>query len=167
METEHKVAIRLADEHDVDAIARFGAAVIPPHYEPLIGKAAAQEQVDRWWARERLTAALSNGVLLVAVDDANQLVGVAEVGRWEGDPVIWKLYVHPERRGRGIGRALLRAAISEVPRPASRVILEHFAGNKRAATFYEREGFTVRRVEPSPTGVPALGVVWRARRLAR
>lgn len=30
---------------------------------------------------------------------------------------------------------------------------------------YEREGFTVERIESSPTGNPALGVVWLARPL--
>ncbi|NJC23460.1 hypothetical protein BJ994_002536 [Arthrobacter pigmenti] len=37
--------------------------------------------------------------------------------------------------------------------------------NERAGAFYEREGFTVQRVEPSPTEDPALGVVWRSRSL--
>jgi len=39
--------------------------------------------------------------------------------------------------------------------------------NERAGAFYEREGFTVQRIEPGHTGNPALGVVWRARHLAR
>lgn len=155
-----EVGIRLASEHDLDAIAAFGAAVVPAHYEPIIGRAAAEEQVDLWWSRERLEAALSNGALLVAEQD-NQLVGVAEVGTWEADPVVWKLYVHPDRRGRGIGRALLRAAIAQLPDPASRVLLEHFAGNERAAAFYEREGFVHLRTDPSASGEPAAATVWR------
>jgi ribosomal protein S18 acetylase RimI-like enzyme len=154
------VAVRLADEHDLDAIEAFGAAVVPAHYEPIIGKAAAQEQVDLWWTRKRLRSALSKGALVVAEHD-DELVGVAEVGVWERDPVIWKLYLKPERRGRGIGRVLLRAAILEVPREASRVILEHFAGNERAAAFYEREGFEHLRTDPAASGDPAAATVWR------
>lgn len=160
VEAEPEVVIRLADEHDLHAIAGFGAAVIPAHYEPIIGRAAAQEQVHLWWGRERLLAALSDGVLLIAVD-ADELVGVAEVGMWDGDPVIWKLYVRAEHRGRGIGRALLWAAIAELPRPASRVILEHFAGNERAAAFYAHEGFVHLRTDPAPSGDPAAATVWR------
>lgn len=37
--------------------------------------------------------------------------------------------------------------------------------NVRAGAFYEREGFTVERVEPSVAGDPALDVVWRTRPL--
>lgn len=158
---ESVVVVRLASEHDVDAIAAFGVAVVPPHYESIIGRAAAEEQVELWWTPERLQAALSNGALLVAEQDS-ELVGVAEVGEWEADPVIWKLYVLPDRRGRGIGRALLRAALAELPRPASRVILEHFAGNERAAAFYEREGFVHLRTDPAASGDPAAATVWRA-----
>jgi hypothetical protein len=37
--------------------------------------------------------------------------------------------------------------------------------NERAGAFYEREGFTVQRIEPGDSANPALGVVWRARQL--
>jgi hypothetical protein len=38
-------------------------------------------------------------------------------------------------------------------------------GDDHAGVFYEREGFAVDRVEPSPTGERALDVVWRVRDL--
>lgn len=43
--------------------------------------------------------------------------------------------------------------------------VEHFAANARADAFYEREGYRVERVEPSPSGDPALAQVWRVRDL--
>lgn len=59
------------------------------------------------------------------------------------------------------------AAPGYVPaiRRFDRLRIEHFAANERAGAFYEREGFTVERIEPSPTGDPALAQVWRARPL--
>ncbi len=158
-----EVSIRLADERDLAAIAAFGAAVVPAHYEPIIGRDAALEQVDVWWTYEQLHSAWQTGALLIAEDD--ELVGVAELGSLEGEPVVWKLYIDPERRGEGTGRRLLHAAIAEIPRPASRVVLEHFAGNERAAAFYEREGFHHLRTEPAASGDPAAATVWRARPL--
>jgi hypothetical protein len=41
--------VREAGRDDVVAICRFGDAYIRPHYAPLIGAAAADEQVRRWW----------------------------------------------------------------------------------------------------------------------
>jgi hypothetical protein len=43
--------------------------------------------------------------------------------------------------------------------------IEHFVANERAGEFYERHGYTVARIEPSSSDNPALGVVWRSRRL--
>lgn len=159
------VVIRPATAHDLDALVAFGEAVVPAHYTPIIGETAAQAQLDLWWRRERFEAALSHGLLLVAAD-GRVLVGVCEVGEWEGEPVVWKLYVRPENRGRGVGEALLEAAVAEAPRSASRILLEHLAGNERAAAFYERRGFRHVRTDPAQSGDPAAAIVWRALDLA-
>jgi RimJ/RimL family protein N-acetyltransferase len=64
------------------------------------------------------------------------------------------------------GPQLLLALTRQLPAHADRLYIEHFVANERAGAFYEREGFTVERIESSPTEDPALGVVWRARHLA-
>jgi ribosomal protein S18 acetylase RimI-like enzyme len=64
-----------------------------------------------------------------------------------------------------LGRRLIDALVAQLPLDAERICVEHFAANERAAAFYEREGFTVDRVEPS--GDPRRAVVWRSRRLGR
>ncbi len=158
-----EASIRLADERDLAAIAAFGAAVVPDHYEPIVGRDVALEQVDVWWTDAQLHSAWRTGALLIAEDD--ELVGVEELGLLEGEPVVWKLYIGPERRGEGTGSRLLHAAIAEIPRPASRVMLEHFAGNEPAAAVYQREGFHHLRTEPAASGDPAAATVWRARPL--
>ena len=75
--------------------------------------------------------------------------------------MVYKLYLHPQHRGRGLGLQLLDALIRQLPANADRLYIEHFAANERAGAFYEREGYTVEQIEPSPTEDPALGVVWR------
>jgi hypothetical protein len=62
---------------------------------------------------------------------------------------------------------LIDALAEHLPDDAQRLCVEHFAANTRAGVFYEREGFAVERVEPSPSGDPALDVVWRVRRVSR
>ncbi|QUQ69384.1 acetyltransferase [Kutzneria sp. CA-103260] len=57
------------------------------------------------------------------------------------------------------------ALIEQLPTDADRLWIEHFAANERAGAFYERQGYAVERIEPSPDGDPARSVVWRARRL--
>jgi ribosomal protein S18 acetylase RimI-like enzyme len=157
--------LRVATHDDVVALCRFGEAHIPSHYAPLIGPAAAAEQVRSWWNETHLGAAVAEGLVVVAEADG-QLVGVGQRGRRGADHVIYKLYVHPDDRGRGLGPRLLDALTRQLPADADRLVIEHFVANERAGAFYEREGFTVQKVESSATGNPALGVVWRSRPLA-
>ena len=157
--------VRDAERDDVAAICRFGEAHIRPHYAPLIGAEGADEQVHRWWNETYIGAAVAEGLVVVAEADG-QLVGVGQRGRRGADHVVYKLYVHPEHRSRGLGPQLLDALARHLPADADRLYIEHFVANERAGAFYEREGFTVERIESSPTKDPALGVVWRARDLA-
>lgn len=156
--------VREAEHDDAGAICRFGDAHIPPHYAPLIGAQAADEQVRRWWNETSIGAAVAQGLVVVAEADG-QLVGVGQRGRRGADHVVYKLYLHPQHRGRGLGLQLLDALIRQLPANADRLYIEHFAANERAGAFYEREGYTVEQIEPSPTENPALGVVWRVRHL--
>lgn len=161
---EAEPVVRDAAHADVADICRFGAAHIRSHYAPLIGAAAADAQVRRWWNEPQIEAAVADGLVVVA-EAAGQLVGVGQRGLRGADHVVYKLYVHPEHRGRKLGPRLLAALITQLPPDADRLYIEHFVANERAGAFYERAGFAVQRIESSPTDDPALGVVWRARSL--
>ncbi len=157
------VLVRDAEPGDVAAICAFGARVVPDHYRPLIGDEAARRQVEQWWTPERIGATVSAGEVVVA-ERAGQVVGVGERGTWEGDHVIWKLYVDPELRGRGVGPRLIAGLVAHLPEGATRICVEHFAANERAGLFYEREGFRLMRTAKHPSD-PAQHVVWRVREI--
>jgi GNAT superfamily N-acetyltransferase len=157
--------VRDAQHEDVTAICRFGGAVIRPHYAPLIGAEAADQQVRRWWNETEIGAAVDEGLVVVA-ETGGHLIGVGQRGRRGTDHVVYKLYVHPLHRGRGVGTRLLDALIRQLPTDTDRLYVEHFVANARAGAFYEREGFSVERIDPGPTENPALGIVWRVRHLA-
>ncbi|REH42908.1 acetyltransferase (GNAT) family protein [Kutzneria buriramensis] len=152
--------MRDAQADDVAAICGFGATHIRPHYAPLIGEAAADAQVRDWWNESQIAAAVADGLVIVA-EAAGTVVGVGQRGRRGADHVVYKLYVDPAHRGRGLGPRLLAALTERLPADATSLYIEHFAANERAGAFYEREGFVVQGVEPG--GDPALAVVWRAR----
>ena len=87
------------------------------------------------------------GRFLVAADGSD-VVGFAALSfLWtleHGGRAAWldELYVVPQRRGRGIGRALLSAAYG-IAREAGAIALdlEIEKGHARAASLYRREGF--------------------------
>jgi ribosomal protein S18 acetylase RimI-like enzyme len=159
MRREMDVRVRRADAGDVDAIVALGAAVVPPHYTPILGVEAAQAQLS-WWKPERISSAVTAGRVHVAVVD-DVVVGVAETGEMDGEQVIWKLYLAPDSRGRSLGAELLRQAVAALPGEPSHVVVEHVAGNTRAGAFYEREGFAIVRTEPAGSGDPNASIVWR------
>ena len=150
---------------DVTGIVAFGQAVIPEHYAPLIGADAARAQVEQWWDERSIGEAVDVGLVVIA-EEAGQVVGIGQRGPMGAEHVIWKLYLHPAHRGRGLGRELLQALVDQLPAGVGRVWIEHVAANERAGAFYEREGFTVERVEASGAEAAGTDQVWRVRRLA-
>ncbi|MFC7007667.1 GNAT family N-acetyltransferase [Halalkalicoccus salilacus] len=61
---------------------------------------------------------------------------------------VHNLYVVPERRGEGIGSALLEAAETELAADgADRICLEALVGNEEARRFYENNGYGPHRIE--------------------
>lgn len=158
-----ETVVRAAVAEDVPVICRFGEEVVEDHYRPLIGEEAAAAQVRDWWNRDRITEAVESGLVIIAETGGN-VIGVAQRGRHGNDHVVYKLYVHPEHRGRGIGPRLLDAIAARLPAGVDRLYIEHFAANTRASAFYEREGYVVDRIEPSPSGDARRDVIWRVRR---
>ena len=157
------VQVRRADVDDVEAIVAFGSFVVPAHYTPLLGAAAAHGQLS-WWSHELITAAVTAERIHLATVDGT-VVGMVETGQLEGEQVIWKLYVEPDSRGRSLGVELLHHATATLPVGTGHVLLEHFAGNKRAGAFYEREGFVVVDIQSDDSGDPRAAVVWRRREI--
>ena len=58
--------VRDADHDDVIGICRFGEAHVRPHYAPLIGAAAADEQIRRWWNETQIGAGARDARLFAA-----------------------------------------------------------------------------------------------------
>lgn len=121
------------------------------------GPAYAEELLATCWTADALGPAVAAGNVLIALEGGS-VVGMAEHGRYDGEPVLWKLYVAPRRRSAGIGPMLLRGVVADLPSGTVRLLTEHIAENERAAAFYRREGFAVLHEGPD--------IIWRARPVA-
>jgi ribosomal protein S18 acetylase RimI-like enzyme len=140
--------LRRATTDDIPALVALGRAVVPPTYGP-IDAAYAQRMMDEWWTPEVFTRSMQTNHHLVAeVDGA--VVAVSSFGRLsrsyrdfpyvDGDrEVMWKLYVHPDHHGRGLGTRLLAEVESLVE--GDQLWLEVVDGNDQASAFYRSRGF--------------------------
>jgi hypothetical protein len=164
--------IREASAADADAIARLHAASWRSAYrgilkETTLGPGLEAERRAHW--RGKLAALGPEDTVLIAD-------GLGFIAAWaKGDPgfgaYIDNLHVHPDRRGAGLGRRLLGAAMRQVARRGeSRVYLWVFDANIRTIDFYRRLGGEIVEAgfgEIDGLKVPQSRIVWHdALRLA-
>jgi GNAT superfamily N-acetyltransferase len=133
--------IRLAQAEDLDAAVRLLAAQFGEHDIAL----DAPELLE---GVRGLTFDAGRGAVLIASDP--EPVGVAVLAyTWtleHGGLVAWldELFVVPQHRGRGTGRALLRQAVEVARENGCRAVeLEVDLEHARAERLYQREGFAV------------------------
>lgn len=82
-----------------------------------------------------------NCVTLLVEEDTD-LIGFAIVGELAGASYLQRLAVHPGHGGRGVGRALVRAALGWARGSGARtMLLNTQPDNHAAARLYESEGF--------------------------
>ena len=113
---------------DVDPVARLAIASLRERYAPE-------------WLEEH--ARLGSGTFLVARDvPTNQVVGFAVAQADEAEGHLLALAVDAQRRGQGIGRALLADVREHMRRQgAMRLTLDVRWDDPSARTFYARQGF--------------------------
>ena len=141
------IEVRRAELSEVDAVRQIGLTTWPVAYAGLASEEFIADGLAQWWSPEVIEHVIRNGITLVAAE-GDELVGMASLGR-EGDFwVMWKLYVLPDHQGKGVGKALLEAAIAALPDGTTELRLDVLVTNEKAIGFYRAHGFTEARVTP-------------------
>ncbi|KOX95582.1 MULTISPECIES: GNAT family N-acetyltransferase [Halorubrum] len=161
---ESDARVEPATADDVDAVTDMWVSLAAGQREH---GATLRAEANRATVREWVAQSVVTGELFVArapppgaetegggdgTSDPVGFVGFSlERGDYERDAVrgtVSNLYVVPERRGEGIGAALLDAAERELAEAgAEHVALEALADNDRARAFYAARGYDLHRVE--------------------
>ncbi|MER7250099.1 GNAT family N-acetyltransferase [Kribbella sp. NPDC000426] len=142
------IAVRRAELSDVDAIRQIGLTTWPVAYAGLVSDAFMTDGLAEWWSVEAVERGISKGITLVASDGV-ELLGMVGLGREEDSWVMWKLYVLPDQQRKGVGKALLDAAIAALPDGTPELFLDVLVANEQAIGFYRSQGFTEAKRTPN------------------
>lgn len=136
--------IRSAQPEDIPALCAFGELVIPETYAHLTSADYAIGMLRNWWSVAYFEGAFQspNTLFLLGLDEADQsLIAFSEAEIQGEQCILWKLYVHPDRRGKGIGTLMLRALKERLPSGVRYLKTEYLSLNKLAGAFYLKNGF--------------------------
>ncbi|MEI9889012.1 MAG: GNAT family N-acetyltransferase [Rhizomicrobium sp.] len=148
------LVIREAGPADVPALAAFARLTYTRAFGASFAPADLAHHLAHRLSDAYFAEALRGDTILLAFD--GELIGFAQVGSGADGEQIRRLYVHPERHGRGLGTTLMRAVLT-LPRlqNATRVYLDVWEKNEGARRLYERFGFCIVGTVPfvTPSGV--------------
>lgn len=157
MSTDTAAIVRRANRADIESLGKLGARLVQEHYEFDRRRflAAREGTADHYGAF--LASQIEDpDVILLVAENEGRVIGYA-FGAIEGYDylslrgpagVVHDLIVEPGYRGRGVGRLLLNAMLSDLQsRPVPRVVLSTAKRNTSAQRLFERMGFRPTMIE--------------------
>lgn len=155
------ISTRPATLNDVSDIQTVGLLTWPATYLPFTDPDYVITNLNTWWTAEAVRTSVIEDITLVAIL-GSEVVGTLTLGEFEGEPVVWKIYVLPAVQGRGVGTALMEEALNQTG-PNRSVRIEFVKGNDAAERFYARMGFKFDFQEEAGDGTTT---VWLRRPVA-
>ena len=131
--------LRPATEADTEAIRRVALRTWRATYDGLLDETTIKETVADWYADEALASALdSPGTAFVVATEDDEIIGFCHGVCQDDEGYVLRLYVDPDRQGRGIGTALherLRDDLLDFNMRRMKAIV--LADNEAGNAFYE------------------------------
>lgn len=141
--------VRAALVEDVPDIIALGQQAVHQAYvtSEMIPVRLALYMLETYWTPEQFVSRVAEGLLLVC-EQEGRLVGMTEGAYLSTQTAaMWKLYVHPDAQGQGVGKTLLNGLIARLKPTVVTLYTEYLSQNTRAGDFYASQGFTFDREE--------------------
>ncbi len=134
-----RISVRRAGAEDVMELAEM-LTDFYSHHARLLGSPPKSLEWGRSTARETLSD--ESSVVLI-LEESGRVVGFARLQEHEGAVFLREIYVRPERRGRGLGRLLLKEAEREAYRRwgVDSIFLSVIPANDEALDFFVSAGY--------------------------
>ena len=139
--------VRAALVSDAPSIAAIGSVAFPAVHNDVVGAEFAAAVVEQTYSVEALTACISrctaadDAAFLVAERDG-EVIGYLHFDSEGAEPELHRIYVDPDKKRGGVGRALMQALHARL-KPGAQYILLVAEANTDAQAFYERQGLVI------------------------
>ena len=139
--------VRAALESDVPSIAAIGRVAFPAVHNDVVGAEFVAAVVEQTYSVEALTTcirrctAAEDAEFLVAERDG-EVIGYLHYDSEGAEPELHRVYVAPDKKRGGVGRALMYELHARLE-PGAQYILLVAEANRDAQAFYERQGLVI------------------------
>lgn len=143
---ENKLDIRTAELEDINTIGYLAYQIWPIAYKEILTLEQLQYMLNRLYSPAALRTQMINDhhtFLLAELDEGP--VGFASYSKTT-EPGLFKLhklYIHTQVKGKGLGKILLDAVITEVKALKATTLRLNVNKYNTAKLFYEKQGFAV------------------------
>ena len=141
------LVVRTALVADAPSIAAIGSVAFPAVHNAVVGAEFAAAVVEQTYSLEALTACIER---CTAADDAEflvaerdgEVIGYLHYDSDGAEPELHRIYVDPDKKRGGVGRALMHELHARL-KPGAQYILLVAEANTDAQAFYERQGLVI------------------------
>lgn len=149
-----ELVIRFAEPEDLATIGYLAQQIWPEAYREILSEDQIRYMLDMMYSPAALQKQLlqqKHHFILAELDE--EPVGFASYGpQDENSFKLHKIYVHPDTRGKGIGKALIGFVIEQIREDGAGSLLLNVNRHNKARTFYEQNGFRIIREEDIDIG---------------
>ncbi|WP_435358359.1 GNAT family N-acetyltransferase [Haloarchaeobius sp. DFWS5] len=144
---------RHATMADIAAIQRVAERSWEQDYPDIISRESIRDGVHEWYGEDRLRADVDSADALVLVAaDGDDVVGFAHGVLADDTGTLMRVYVDPDHRGEGLGRALVKFAEDDfATRGVDRLESMVLDANEPGNAFYHKLGYE--RVQRATTTI--------------
>jgi ribosomal protein S18 acetylase RimI-like enzyme len=143
-ESPAPLVVRAALVADAPSIAAIGSVAFPAVHNDVVGAEFAAAVVEQTYSLEALTACIER---CTAADDAEflvaerdgEVIGYLHYDSAGAEPELHRIYVDPDKKRGGVGRALMQELHARLE-PGAQYILLVAEANTDAQAFDERQG---------------------------
>lgn len=147
------LSLRRASEKDIPLVRELSMKIWPPTYSAIISSEQINYMLDLLYSESALKKQMKDQHEFIIISDGPEPIGFASISPLDAKVYkLHKLYVLPQKQGKGVGRFVIEQLINAIIRKGGNSLRLNVNRNNKAKDFYERLGFVQTAVEDIDIG---------------